>query len=74
MKGRASQTEDVPAMEQPLTWLPANIPPGDETTSIHGDYRIDNLIFHPDRAAYHGGGGLGAVHSRGSARGLFPTT
>jgi aminoglycoside phosphotransferase (APT) family kinase protein len=44
---RASQTEDVPAMEQLLTWLPANIPPGDETTLVHGDYRIDNLIFHP---------------------------
>jgi aminoglycoside phosphotransferase (APT) family kinase protein len=27
--------------------LPALIPPGDETAIIHGDFRIDNLIFHP---------------------------
>jgi aminoglycoside phosphotransferase (APT) family kinase protein len=42
---RASQTEDIPAMEQLLTWLPAHIPPGDETSLVHGDYRIDNMIF-----------------------------
>src|SRR4030095_9609455 len=28
-------------------WLPANIPPGDETAIVHGDYRVENLIFHP---------------------------
>jgi len=43
---RASQTEDIAAMEQLLTWLPANIPPGEETTLVHGDYRLDNMIFH----------------------------
>ena len=43
---RASQTEDIPAMEQLLEWLPVNIPPGDETSLVHGDYRIDNMIFH----------------------------
>lgn len=43
---RASQTEEIAAMEQLLSWLPANIPPGDETTLVHGDYRIDNMIFH----------------------------
>jgi aminoglycoside phosphotransferase (APT) family kinase protein len=47
---RASQTEPLPAMEQLIAWLPANLPPGldDEPgTLVHGDYRIDNLIFHP---------------------------
>jgi aminoglycoside phosphotransferase (APT) family kinase protein len=35
-------------MEKLLAWLPANIPPGEETTLVHGDYRLDNLIFSPD--------------------------
>jgi aminoglycoside phosphotransferase (APT) family kinase protein len=34
-------------MEQLIDWLPAHIPPDSETTLIHGDFRIDNLIFHP---------------------------
>lgn len=44
---RASQTEDIPAMERLIEWLPLHIPPGDETRIVHGDFRIDNLIFHP---------------------------
>jgi aminoglycoside phosphotransferase (APT) family kinase protein len=36
-----------PKMEWLIEWLPANIPPGDETSIVHGDYRIDNMIFHP---------------------------
>ena len=44
---RASQTEHIEAMEKLLAWLPANIPPGEETALVHGDYRLDNLIFHP---------------------------
>ena len=43
---RASQTGHIESMEKLLAWLPANIPPGDETTLVHGDYRIDNMIFH----------------------------
>jgi aminoglycoside phosphotransferase (APT) family kinase protein len=45
---RASETERIEAMEKLLQWLPANIPPGEETTLVHGDYRLDNLIFHAD--------------------------
>jgi aminoglycoside phosphotransferase (APT) family kinase protein len=30
-----------------MDWLPAHIPPGDETTLIHGDYRLDNVVLHP---------------------------
>ena len=30
-----------------MAWLPAHIPPGDETAIVHGDYRVENLIFHP---------------------------
>jgi aminoglycoside phosphotransferase (APT) family kinase protein len=44
---RASETETLDAMDRLITWLPANLPPGDETSIVHGDYRLDNLMFHP---------------------------
>src|SRR5437762_1929880 len=34
-------------MELLKDWLPANIPPGDETRINHGDYRLGNTIVHP---------------------------
>ena len=34
-------------MEALKQWLPANIPPGDETRINHGDYRLGNTIVHP---------------------------
>jgi aminoglycoside phosphotransferase (APT) family kinase protein len=43
---RASETETIDAMDRLITWLPANIPPGEETSIVHGDYRLDNLMFH----------------------------
>lgn len=36
-----------PNMDRLIEWLPANIPAGDETSIVHGDFRIDNMIFHP---------------------------
>ncbi len=50
---RASQTEVLEPMERLIEWLPAHLPPGlDDApgTLVHGDYRIDNLIFHPTEA------------------------
>lgn len=44
---RASETEPMPAMDRLIEWLPHNIPTGDETTIVHGDYRLDNMLFHP---------------------------
>ena len=44
---RASETEKIEAMERLIEWLPENIPADNETTIVHGDYRLDNLIFHP---------------------------
>ena len=38
------------AMQQLMEWLPEHIPAGDETTLVHGDYRLDNLVFHPTEA------------------------
>jgi aminoglycoside phosphotransferase (APT) family kinase protein len=45
---KASETEKIEAMDNLMEWLPKNIPPGDETSIVHGDYRLDNMIFHPD--------------------------
>lgn len=42
-----ARTEDIASMEALKTWLPANIPPGDETRINHGDYRLGNTIVHP---------------------------
>ena len=44
---QASETEKIEAMDKLIAWLPANIPAGEETSIVHGDYRLDNLIFHP---------------------------
>jgi aminoglycoside phosphotransferase (APT) family kinase protein len=43
---RASATETIGAFENLIHWLPQHIPPGDETTLVHGDFRLDNVIFH----------------------------
>ena len=34
------------SLNQLMDWLPEHIPDEDETSLIHGDYRMDNLIFH----------------------------
>lgn len=44
---RASETERIDAMERLIEWLPEHVPLADETSLVHGDYRIDNVIFHP---------------------------
>jgi aminoglycoside phosphotransferase (APT) family kinase protein len=36
-----------PAMRRLMDWLPDHIPQREETTLLHGDYRLDNLVFHP---------------------------
>ena len=36
-----------PFMDRLIAWLPEHIPPGDESSIVHGDYRCDNMIFHP---------------------------
>jgi len=35
-----------PNMDRMIEWLPDHIPPGDETSIVHGDFRCDNMIFH----------------------------
>ncbi len=38
-----------PDMDALVAWLPTAIPAGDETGIVHGDFRCDNMIFHPER-------------------------
>jgi aminoglycoside phosphotransferase (APT) family kinase protein len=44
---KAAETEKIEAMDRLIEWLPQNIPAGDEISIVHGDYRLDNIIFHP---------------------------
>jgi len=46
----ASQTEDNPTMTRLIEWLQARVPTSDETTLVHGDFRLGNLIVHPTEA------------------------
>ncbi len=43
----ASKIDEIPEMDRLIEWLRRNIPADDETTIAHGDYRMENLIFHP---------------------------
>ena len=42
----AAKTEQIDAMDALARWLPANIPADDATTVVHGDFRLENMIFH----------------------------
>ncbi len=42
-----SETAKIPEMDRLIEWLPKNIPPGERTSIVHGDYRIDNMVLHP---------------------------
>ncbi|XP_045435241.1 acyl-CoA dehydrogenase family member 11 isoform X2 [Pipistrellus kuhlii] len=45
---RAAAHQDIPAMNQLSDWLMKNLPDNDnEENLIHGDFRLDNIIFHP---------------------------
>lgn len=43
---RASETDKQPAMDALIEWLPAHLPPEGAAAVVHGDYRMDNLVFH----------------------------
>ena len=44
---RASQTDDLPEVEKLIEWLPRTLPEQSCASIVHGDYRIDNLIYAP---------------------------
>ena len=44
---QASATDDLETMNRLIDWLPENVPADAETTIAHGDFRLENMIFHP---------------------------
>jgi aminoglycoside phosphotransferase (APT) family kinase protein len=44
---RASQTDDLPEIEKLIDFLPRTVPEQTRTAIVHGDFRIDNMIFAP---------------------------
>ena len=44
---KLSETMPIPEMDRLIDWLPKTIPPGETTTIVHGDYRLDNMVLHP---------------------------
>ncbi len=44
---KLSETELMPEMERLIAWLPATLPEQTRTSVVHGDYRIDNMIYAP---------------------------
>ncbi|MEO5867065.1 MAG: phosphotransferase family protein [Sphingomonas sp.] len=44
---RASETEHMPDVEALIAWLPRTLPEQTRTSIVHGDYRIDNMIYAP---------------------------
>ena len=46
---KLAETETMPEMERLIAWLPATLPEQTRTSVVHGDYRIDNMIYAHDR-------------------------
>jgi aminoglycoside phosphotransferase (APT) family kinase protein len=42
---KLAETETMPGMERLIEWLPKTLPEQTRTSVVHGDYRIDNMIF-----------------------------
>ncbi|MDF7773830.1 phosphotransferase family protein [Sphingomonas sp. AOB5] len=42
---KASQTDELPEMEKLIEWLPRTVPEQTRMSIVHGDFRIDNMIF-----------------------------
>lgn len=43
---RASETQLIPEMERLIEWLPTTVPEQERVSVVHGDFRIDNMVFH----------------------------
>ncbi|GAU80491.1 phosphotransferase family protein [Bosea sp. BIWAKO-01] len=44
---RETRTRDIPEIDRLIDWLSAHLDEGAETTIVHGDFRMGNLMFHP---------------------------
>jgi aminoglycoside phosphotransferase (APT) family kinase protein len=45
---RDSQTDDLPEMERLMAFLPTSLPEQSRVSIVHGDYRIDNVVYDQD--------------------------
>ena len=45
---RASETQTIGSMNRLMEWLPEHIPDDESASIVHGDFRLDNMIIHPD--------------------------
>jgi aminoglycoside phosphotransferase (APT) family kinase protein len=43
----AAKTEEIGSMEKLMQYLPANVPEDDTSCIVHGDFRMENMLFHP---------------------------
>jgi len=41
----AAKTREIPAMDELITWLSSHIPADNKPSVVHGDFRLDNLIY-----------------------------
>jgi aminoglycoside phosphotransferase (APT) family kinase protein len=44
---KASETQHLETIERLIEWLPATVPADEQTTIVHADYRLDNMVMHP---------------------------
>lgn len=43
---KASETDTIPEMDRLMVWLPQTLPEQQGISVVHGDYRLDNMVFH----------------------------
>ena len=43
----SAKTDQIDSMESLMNYLPQNVPSDDITCLVHGDYRLENMLFHP---------------------------
>ena len=43
---RASETDKIETIDKLMDWLPQTLPSDDQTSIVHGDYRLDNMVLH----------------------------
>ena len=46
---KLSETDEIPEMDALIAWLPETVPEQHASGIVHGDYRLDNMIFHAER-------------------------
>ena len=43
----AAKTDEIDSMEKLMQYLPENVPADDTSCIAHGDFRMENMLFHP---------------------------